>query len=396
MDISRLYVIVVILFLSGDSKVGSQTISARLWQCPFYRGPTYLQRSLLSQRLTKNMVCKHGWVTTVQVVMQWLKHDAECEITEFTGFWDTKKHFQKPIFLTRVSNWTSWKIQSFWKPKDYSSIRKAWKSFGNQIFRGGFPKGNRIIQQIIFRNFVPWWWLPYKTYGDRSNIAKKNMILGHLLGVWPIIIYIQSRFPSRSPDIVYGPIFTRFGEYVGLWTKGAEKYQNFGYLDNRCHGNQKTSPELTKHLKGYGILSGGALGRTRIVAMDSCYHSNHCVAMVTKKCLETHGTLLISSVATPLTRPSERVEALVILYASRHNIYKHVTIFRKELRKCTSLSANPADVCFTEKEKLAKLRRIGVGKNTWDLRKILGVGNVWKCLGLVKYRIHASLEYWCL
>ncbi len=98
---------------------------------------------------------------------------------------------------------------------------------------------------------------------------------------------------------------------MGLWTKGAEKYPNFGYLDNRCHGNKKTSPELTKHLKGYGILSGGAFGGTRIVVMDSCYHGNHCVAMVTKKCLETHGTLLISSVATPLTRPSERVKALV-------------------------------------------------------------------------------------
>ena len=44
---------------------------------------------------------------------------------------------------------------------------------------------------------------------------------------------------------------------MGLWTKGSEKYPNFGYLDNRCHGNQKTSPELIKHLKGYGILSGG-------------------------------------------------------------------------------------------------------------------------------------------
>ena len=75
----------------------------------------------------------------------------------------------------------------------------------------------------------------------------------------------------------------RFGEWVDLWTKGAEKYPNYGYLDNRYHGNQKTSPELIKHLKGYGILSGGALGGTKIVAMDFCYHGNRCVSMATKK-----------------------------------------------------------------------------------------------------------------
>ncbi len=64
-----------------------------------------------------------------------------------------------------------------------------------------------------------------------------------------------------SPDIsgVYDPIPTKFCEQVGLWTKGAEKYPNFGYLDNHCHDNQKTSPELIKHLKGYGFLIGGAL-----------------------------------------------------------------------------------------------------------------------------------------
>ncbi len=87
----------------------------------------------------------------------------------------------------------------------------------------------------------------------------------------------------------------RFGEWVGLWTKGAEKYPNFGYLIK---------------------VTGGTLGGTRIVAMDFCYHGNHCVAMATKKCLETHRTPLSGSVATPLTRPSERVKALVLVYWS--------------------------------------------------------------------------------
>ena len=70
---------------------------------------------------------------------------------------------------------------------------------------------------------------------------------------------------------------------MGLLAKESEKYPNFGYLDNCCHGNQKTSIELIKHLKGYGILSGRALGGTRIVVMDFCYHGNHSVFMATKK-----------------------------------------------------------------------------------------------------------------
>ncbi len=37
---------------------------------------------------------------------------------------------------------------------------------------------------------------------------------------------IHSECRSRSPDIVYGLIFTKFGELVYLWTKGAEKYQS--------------------------------------------------------------------------------------------------------------------------------------------------------------------------
>ena len=70
-----------------------------------------------------------------------------------------------------------------------------------------------------------------------------------------------------------------------------------------------------KHPKGYGIYqeSGRVLDGTRIVVMDLFYHGNHFVAMATKECLETHRTLLTGSVATPLTRSSERVKALVIL-----------------------------------------------------------------------------------
>ncbi len=41
-----------------------------------------------------------------------------------------------------------------------------------------------------------------------GNIGIVMEILKH----GPDIICIQSRFPSRSPDIVYGLIFTRFGE----------------------------------------------------------------------------------------------------------------------------------------------------------------------------------------
>ncbi len=89
---------------------------------------------------------------------------------------------------------------------------------------------------------------------------------------------VQSRFSVTiniiqsecwSPDIsgVYDPIPAKFCEQVGLWTKGAEKYPNFGYLDNRCHGNQKTSPELIKHLKDYGFQIGGALDGKKIVAV---------------------------------------------------------------------------------------------------------------------------------
>ncbi len=98
---------------------------------------------------------------------------------------------------------------------------------------------------------------------------------------WTNINIIQSE--CRSPDIsgVYDPIPAKFCKQVGLWTKVAEKYPNFGYLDNRCHGNQKTSLELIKHVNGYG---GGSLDGKEIVAMTLCYHGNRYVFMATKKC----------------------------------------------------------------------------------------------------------------
>ncbi len=97
-----------------------------------------------------------------------------------------------------------------------------------------------------------------------------------------VINIIQSECRSRSPDIVYGPIFIKFGEWVGLWTKGAEKYANLGYHDNRCHGNQKNLPKALKHPNCYGILSGGALEVKEFVAMEICYHGDHGVVIATK------------------------------------------------------------------------------------------------------------------
>ncbi len=64
-----------------------------------------------------------------------------------------------------------------------------------------------------------------------------------------------------------------------------------------------------------------SVGGTKIVAMDFCYHGNHCVGMATKKCLETHRIPLCGSVATPLIRPLERVKALVVIYKGACIIY---------------------------------------------------------------------------
>ncbi len=52
-----------------------------------------------------------------------------------------------------------------------------------------------------------------------------------MLCIINIINIIQSE--CRSPDIsgVYNPIRAKFCERVSLWTKGAEKYPNFGHLD---------------------------------------------------------------------------------------------------------------------------------------------------------------------
>ncbi len=76
----------------------------------------------------------------------------------------------------------------------------------------------------------------------------------------------------------------------------------------------KNLPRAHKTPQRLWNFIGRALGGTRIVAMDFCYHGNHCVALwQPKKCLETQRTLLTCSVETPLTKPLERVKALVIL-----------------------------------------------------------------------------------
>ncbi len=54
--------------------------------------------------------------------------------------------------LTRISNWKPCKNQVSGMSRFSASIRKAWKSFRNTIFTGGFPKGN----PLIFRKFAPW------------------------------------------------------------------------------------------------------------------------------------------------------------------------------------------------------------------------------------------------
>ncbi len=115
-------------------------------------------------------------------------------------------------------------------------------------------------------------------YRESVTMSSSQFQISHILN----INLIQSEWWSRSPAVVYGPILAKFGEQMGLWTKGAEKYPNFGYLDNCCHGNPKTSSELMKRLKGYGILSGGALLLKKIVAMDFCYHGNCYVVIATK------------------------------------------------------------------------------------------------------------------
>ena len=106
---------------------------------------------------------------------------------------------------------------------------------------------------------------------------------------------------------------------VSRWAFGTKvliNIQTFGYLDNRCHGYQKTYSDLAKHRKCCGILSGGTLDGYGCI--ENRYYEPMLpwkplfIAMVTKKCLLTQRTLLIGSVATPLTRPSERVKVLVI------------------------------------------------------------------------------------
>ncbi len=57
-----------------------------------------------------------------------------------------------PIFLQGFPTSHPVKIRPSCKNQTFStSIRKAWKSFGNPNFRGGCPKGNKIV----FLNFAP-------------------------------------------------------------------------------------------------------------------------------------------------------------------------------------------------------------------------------------------------
>ncbi len=97
-----------------------------------------------------------------------------------------------------------------------------------------------------------------------------------------VINIIQSECRSSDISGVYCPITVKFCEKVGLLARGAEKYLKFGYLDNLCHSNQKTSSELIKRLKDYGILTGGALGGKKFVAMALFNHGNRYVVMATK------------------------------------------------------------------------------------------------------------------
>ena len=111
------------------------------------------------------VISKWGWISKwvselkVRLSIQ-VSANTGCAITEFLGVRDTQEHFLKPSFWTRVSDWTPWKNQGFGKPKDYSSIRKAWKSFF-------LPKGNRII----FRNFSP---CNRKSHSQRGSVLTSS------------------------------------------------------------------------------------------------------------------------------------------------------------------------------------------------------------------------------
>ncbi len=65
--------------------------------------------------------------------------------------------------------------------------------------------------------------------------------------------------------------------------KGLKNIQTLVTLTTVAMATKKKLPELMKHLKGYGILSGWPLGGTRIVVIDFCYNGNHSVALATKK-----------------------------------------------------------------------------------------------------------------
>ncbi len=102
-----------------------------------------------------------------------------------------------------------------------------------------------------------------------------------------------------------------------IWRVGGPLDQRSWKISKRCLPWQPLPWQPKNPLRPHKTpirlwdLSGGGIGGTRIVVMDFCYHGNHFVAMATKECLETHRTLLTGSVATPQTRPSERVKVLV-------------------------------------------------------------------------------------
>ncbi len=112
-----------------------------------------------------------------------------------------------------------------------------------------------------------------------------------------------------------------------------------GYLGNHCHGNQKTFAWLISHLRSNGFLKGRTLVRKETVTLDFCYHGNHHVVIATKNVplwgmiceresvhihffLSNSYTLVFCCVseATPLTRPSERVKALVCTYKEKKTL----------------------------------------------------------------------------
>ncbi len=62
----------------------------------------------------------------------------------------------------------------------------------------------------------------------------QNIISIHIIDLWVRQISISG---------VYGPIATKFGMKVDLWTLMSGKILGFSYHGNRCHGDQNTFSE---------------------------------------------------------------------------------------------------------------------------------------------------------